>query len=105
MERDEQQIIPADLEYGLIEGLSNEMVAKLTKARPESIAKAGRIDGVTPAALMLILSRLRKTGVKKTGKFRTSGTGTSSILRRFISMLIARNTGLILAAAVDFRGS
>jgi len=44
MERDEQQIIPADLEYGLIEGLSNEMVAK-----------------------MLILSRLRKTGVKKTG--------------------------------------
>ncbi|MEO9865644.1 MAG: tRNA uridine-5-carboxymethylaminomethyl(34) synthesis enzyme MnmG [Yoonia sp.] len=67
MERDEAQIIPTDLDYGSINGLSNEMVAKLTKARPETIAKAGRVDGVTPAALMLILSRLRKSTAKKTG--------------------------------------
>ena len=67
MERDEAQIIPTDLDYGSINGLSNEMVAKLTRARPETIAKAGRVDGVTPAALMLILSRLRKSSVKKTG--------------------------------------
>lgn len=66
MERDEKQLIPADMDYSEINGLSNEMVAKLTKARPESVAKAGRIDGVTPAALMLILSRLRKPAVKKT---------------------------------------
>jgi tRNA uridine 5-carboxymethylaminomethyl modification enzyme len=67
MERDENQLIPADMDYGAISGLSNEMVAKLTKARPESIAKAGRIDGVTPAALMLILSRLKKPTTRKTG--------------------------------------
>ena len=67
MERDEKQLIPMDLDYGSIDGLSNEMVTKLSKARPETIAKAGRIDGVTPAALMLILSRLRKPNVKKTG--------------------------------------
>lgn len=67
MERDEAQLIPTDLDYGSINGLSNEMVAKLTKARPETIAKAGRVDGVTPAALMLILSRLRKSSVKRTG--------------------------------------
>lgn len=67
MERDEKQLIPSDLDYSGINGLSNEMVAKLTKARPESIAKAGRIDGVTPAALMLVLSRLRKVPRQKTG--------------------------------------
>lgn len=67
MERDEKQLIPSDLDYSGISGLSNEMVAKLTKARPESIAKAGRIDGVTPAALMLVLSRLRKVPRQKTG--------------------------------------
>lgn len=67
MERDEAQIIPVDLDYSSINGLSNEMVAKLTKARPETIAKAGRIDGVTPAALMLVLSRLRNASSKRTG--------------------------------------
>jgi len=67
MERDEKQLIPKDLDYGSINGLSNEMVAKLSHARPETVAKAGRIDGVTPAALMLILSRLRKDPRKKTG--------------------------------------
>lgn len=67
MERDEQQIIPDDLIYADIQGLSNEMVLKLTQARPETIAKAGRIDGVTPAALMLILSALKKIPGRKTG--------------------------------------
>jgi tRNA uridine 5-carboxymethylaminomethyl modification enzyme len=67
MARDEAHIIPSDLDYGAISGLSNEMVAKLTKARPETVAKAGRIEGVTPAALMLILSRLRKPRTKRTG--------------------------------------
>ncbi len=67
MERDEKQLIPSDMDYSAISGLSNEMVAKLSKARPETVAKAGRIDGVTPAALMLILSALRKTPTKRTG--------------------------------------
>ncbi len=67
MERDEQQLIPMNLDYSAISGLSNEMVLKLTNARPETIAKAGRIDGVTPAALMLVLSQLRKSNTRKTG--------------------------------------
>lgn len=67
MERDEKQIIPANMDYRSISGLSNEMIAKLSKARPETVAKAGRIDGVTPAALMLILSALKKTPKARTG--------------------------------------
>ncbi|MGQ2930828.1 MAG: tRNA uridine-5-carboxymethylaminomethyl(34) synthesis enzyme MnmG, partial [Sphingopyxis sp.] len=43
------------LDYGAIGGLSREMVERLTKARPETLRQAGRIDGVTPAALTAIL--------------------------------------------------
>jgi len=43
------------LDYGAIGGLSREMVERLTKARPETLGQAGRIDGVTPAALTAIL--------------------------------------------------
>ncbi|MBK1634866.1 tRNA uridine-5-carboxymethylaminomethyl(34) synthesis enzyme MnmG [Rhodovulum adriaticum] len=60
MRRDEAQVLPADFPYDRIEGLSNELKAKLTAARPETLAQAGRIDGMTPAALTLILARLRQ---------------------------------------------
>ncbi len=65
MERDERQVIPEGFDYSAINGLSTEMVTKLSAARPETVAKAGRIDGVTPAALMLILSTLRRTPTKR----------------------------------------
>jgi len=67
MERDERQLIPVNFDYATINGLSTEMVTKLSAARPETLAKAGRVDGVTPAALMLVLSALRKPSIKKTG--------------------------------------
>lgn len=67
MARDEEHLIPVDMDYRKIQGLSNEMIAKLSRARPETVAKAGRIDGVTPAALMLILGALRKSPHKQTG--------------------------------------
>lgn len=60
MERDENHIIPDDTDYTLIRGLSNEIVAKLTATRPGTIAHAGRIEGMTPAALMLIVSAIKK---------------------------------------------
>jgi tRNA uridine 5-carboxymethylaminomethyl modification enzyme len=60
LRRDEQQRIPADFEYESIVGLSNELKTKLTATRPSSIAHAGRIDGMTPAALMLLLVALRR---------------------------------------------
>ena len=67
MKRDEAQEIPADFNYGSIPGLSNELTSKLTAARPANLAQAGRIDGMTPAALTLILARLRQEKRGKTG--------------------------------------
>jgi tRNA uridine 5-carboxymethylaminomethyl modification enzyme len=49
--RDARVWIPADLDYSAIPGLSNEMVERLTSARPETLDQASRIPGVTPAAL------------------------------------------------------
>ena len=53
--------IPIDLDYGLIQGISNEVRQKLADVRPESIGQAGRISGVTPAAVSLLLIYLKKT--------------------------------------------
>ncbi|WP_293573619.1 tRNA uridine-5-carboxymethylaminomethyl(34) synthesis enzyme MnmG [Phaeobacter sp.] len=61
LKRDEGHRIPAGFSYSF-EGLSNELRGKLERARPETLAQAGRIDGMTPAALALILARLRKGG-------------------------------------------
>lgn len=60
MKRDEQQVIPPDFEFSVIEGLSNELKVKLAATRPGNLAQAARIDGMTPAALTLILARLRR---------------------------------------------
>ena len=60
MERDENHIIPDGTDYTQIKGLSNEIVAKLTATRPTTIAHAGRIEGMTPAALMLIIGATKK---------------------------------------------
>ncbi|WP_373487635.1 tRNA uridine-5-carboxymethylaminomethyl(34) synthesis enzyme MnmG [Blastomonas sp.] len=56
----EQVALGADIEYGAIAGLSNEMVERLSLAQPESLAEAGRIRGVTPAALAAILVHARR---------------------------------------------
>ncbi|MEL7181313.1 MAG: tRNA uridine-5-carboxymethylaminomethyl(34) synthesis enzyme MnmG, partial [Pseudomonadota bacterium] len=60
MERDEKQVIPADFDYSLVKGLSNEIAAKLAAVRPANIAHAGRIEGMTPAALMLIIAATKR---------------------------------------------
>jgi tRNA uridine 5-carboxymethylaminomethyl modification enzyme len=51
VQRDSRVWIPADLHYATIPGLSNEMVERLTTARPETLDQASRVPGVTPAAL------------------------------------------------------
>ncbi len=61
MRRDEEKTIPADFDYSQITGLSNELLSKLTTVRPTTLAQAGRIDGMTPAALTLLLMRLRQS--------------------------------------------
>ena len=58
--RQEAVILPDDMDYLSIEGLSNEMKQKLDTIRPATIAQAGRIDGVTPAALGILLAYLRR---------------------------------------------
>lgn len=60
MKRDESYRIPHDFDYGALSGLSNELKEKLGRARPETLAQAARVDGMTPAALTLILAALRK---------------------------------------------
>jgi tRNA uridine 5-carboxymethylaminomethyl modification enzyme len=59
-ERSDEVKIPVDFDYKSISGLSNEVVAKLTKTKPETIGQASRISGVTPAAISLLLIFLKK---------------------------------------------
>ncbi|MDP7593518.1 MAG: tRNA uridine-5-carboxymethylaminomethyl(34) synthesis enzyme MnmG [Litorilituus sp.] len=61
--RNEDTLIPTDFDYQNISGLSNEVVAKLKDARPETIGKASRISGITPAAISLLLVYLKKHGL------------------------------------------
>lgn len=62
-QRHENSLLPVDLDFTKISGLSNEVVAKLTEARPETIGKASRISGITPAAISLLLVYLKKHGM------------------------------------------
>ena len=59
-QRHETALIPLDFDYSKISGLSNEVVAKLSQARPETLGKASRISGITPAAVSLLLVYLKK---------------------------------------------
>ncbi|MEP2942711.1 MAG: tRNA uridine-5-carboxymethylaminomethyl(34) synthesis enzyme MnmG [Hyphomicrobiales bacterium] len=61
--RDEAVILPDNIDYQAIEGLSNEMKQKLDAIKPATIAQAGRIDGVTPAALGILLAYLRRNAL------------------------------------------
>lgn len=58
--RHENTLLPPNFDYSIISGLSNEVIAKLTDARPETIGKASRISGITPAAISLLLVYLKK---------------------------------------------
>ncbi|MFK7874996.1 MAG: tRNA uridine-5-carboxymethylaminomethyl(34) synthesis enzyme MnmG [Paracoccaceae bacterium] len=60
LQRDEKEIIPGNFDYAGLDGLSSELKAKFTALRPQSIAHASKIDGVTPAALALILVNLKQ---------------------------------------------
>lgn len=61
IKRDEQRTIPGDFDFSDVSGLSMELRQKLQRARPANISQAGRVDGMTPAAISLILALIRKT--------------------------------------------
>jgi len=60
LKRHESMALPTDLDYSRVEGLSHEIRQKLAEARPETLAQAGRISGVTPAAVSILLIHLKK---------------------------------------------
>jgi tRNA uridine 5-carboxymethylaminomethyl modification enzyme len=60
MQRFEEMLLPETLDYSLINGLSNEVREKLHRTRPTTLGQAGRIPGVTPAAVSLLLIYLKK---------------------------------------------
>jgi tRNA uridine 5-carboxymethylaminomethyl modification enzyme len=62
--RDEALTLPAELDYARVGGLSNEAISKLGRIRPMTLGQAARIDGVTPAALTLILAHVRGRAVR-----------------------------------------
>jgi tRNA uridine 5-carboxymethylaminomethyl modification enzyme len=57
--RDEGLAVPEGLDFGAIAGLSTEVRQKLARIRPATLGQAARIDGVTPAALSLLLAHIR----------------------------------------------
>jgi tRNA uridine 5-carboxymethylaminomethyl modification enzyme len=61
--KNENTLIPVDFDFSQISGLSNEVVSKLSDARPETLGKASRISGITPAAISLLLVYLKKHGL------------------------------------------
>jgi len=58
--RDEGLIIPPDMVFEGIPGLSNEVIDKLNKARPTTLGAAARISGMTPAALTVLLAEIKR---------------------------------------------
>ena len=58
--REENAVIPDGLDYGAMSGLSNELRARLTSVRPATIGQASRIEGMTPAALSLVVAHIQR---------------------------------------------
>lgn len=61
--RNENTLLPVDLDYQQVSGLSNEVIAKLNDHKPSSIGQASRISGITPAAISILLVWLKKQGL------------------------------------------
>ena len=62
--RDENLKIPDNLNYDSFSGLSNEVKSKFKKIRPKTMGQALRIDGITPAAVYILLSHLKRKSIK-----------------------------------------
>lgn len=60
LRRDEAHQIPHDFDYCALQGLSHELQGKLAKVRPSTLGQAGRVEGMTPAALTLVLAKLKQ---------------------------------------------
>jgi tRNA uridine 5-carboxymethylaminomethyl modification enzyme len=66
--RRDEGLVLTDIDYGDVPGLSNEARSKLEAARPRTVGQAGRLDGLTPAALGILAAYLRREARRKTSK-------------------------------------
>jgi tRNA uridine 5-carboxymethylaminomethyl modification enzyme len=62
--RNEEMVLPAELEYALMSGLSHEVRQKLAEVRPATLGQAARVPGVTPAAVQILLVHLKRAGAR-----------------------------------------
>ena len=62
--RDESLVIPENINYSDLSGLSNEVKAKFNEIRPKTLGQALRIDGITPAAVYILLSHVKRKSIK-----------------------------------------
>ncbi len=67
LRKEESRLIPDDADFDHVSGLSNELRQKLKSRRPASIAEAQRIDGMTPAALALVIMEIRRVEAAQRG--------------------------------------
>ena len=107
LRRQEDTVLPSDLDYAAMPGLSNELRQKLAEARPENLGRAARIPGMTPAALSLILVYLKKAPaataqgeLSEHGKAAPAGDGLpASLQESLLAGSAAVNAPLTEAAA------
>ena len=64
--RDENLSIPDNVDYDQFSGLSNEVKAKFKEIKPKTMGQALRIDGITPAAVYILLSHVKRKSIKHT---------------------------------------
>ena len=62
--RDENLVIPENMNYDSFSGLSNEVKSKIKKIKPKTMGQALRIDGITQAAVYILLSHLKRKSIK-----------------------------------------
>ncbi|MFE0016572.1 tRNA uridine-5-carboxymethylaminomethyl(34) synthesis enzyme MnmG [Mesorhizobium sp. NPDC059054] len=67
LRREENRLIPAQLDFGGVSGLSNELKQKMRDRKPRSIAEAQRMEGMTPAALAVIVAHIRNAEIAEKG--------------------------------------
>jgi tRNA uridine 5-carboxymethylaminomethyl modification enzyme len=64
-QRNEETLLPADLDYNKVTGLSTEVRQRLAEARPATVGQAARVPGVTPAAISILLIHLKKRSMSE----------------------------------------
>ena len=67
LRREESRLIPVELDFGGVSGLSNELKQKMRDRKPRSIAEAQRMEGMTPAALAVIVAHIRNVEIAEKG--------------------------------------